>query len=114
MVDCGFSYKEVTERLKRLDLDPDALAAIIVTHEHSDHVSGVEALSTRHAIPVYASRGTWIEIDANKYKFINHIDGLFSIGDIVSYHTTPSNRVSVNDIWFTICFFILQILSVTS
>ena len=51
MVDCGFSYKEVIERLKRLDIDPDALAAIIVTHEHSDHVSGVEALSTstRHS-----------------------------------------------------------------
>lgn len=82
MVDCGFSYKEVIERLKRLDIDPDALAAIIVTHEHSDHVSGVEALSTRHAIPVFASRGTWIEIDADKYQCINHIDGLFSIGDI--------------------------------
>ena len=64
MVDCGFSYKDVIARLKRLDLEPDALAAIIVTHEHSDHVSGVEALSTRHAIPVFASRGTWIEIDA--------------------------------------------------
>ena len=82
MVDCGFSYKEVKERLKRLDIDPDTLAAIIVTHEHSDHVSGVEALSTRHAIPVFASRGTWIEIDADKYQFINHIEGLFSVGDI--------------------------------
>ena len=82
MVDCGFSYKDVIARLERLDLEPDALAAILVTHEHSDHVSGVEALSTRHAIPVYASRGTWIEIDATKYKSINLIDGLFSIGDI--------------------------------
>ena len=81
MVDCGFSYK-VIERLKRLDIDPDALAAIIVTHEHSD-VSGVEALST-HRIPVFASRGTWIEIDAGQYQFINRIDGLFSIGDIAS------------------------------
>ena len=50
MVDCGFSYKDVIARLERLDLEPDALAAILVTHEHSDHVSGVEALSTRHAI----------------------------------------------------------------
>ena len=82
LVDCGFSYKDVITRLKRLDLDPDGLAAIIVTHEHSDHVSGVEALSNRHAIPVYASRGTWIEIDADNYKFSNNINGLFSIGDI--------------------------------
>ena len=78
VVDCGFSYKDVTTRLKRLDLDPDTLAAIIVTHEHSDHVSGVEALSTRHSIPVYASRGTWIEIDADKYKTYHNINGFFS------------------------------------
>ncbi len=82
MVDCGFSYKDMVTRLKRLDLNPDALAAIVVTHEHSDHVNGIKALSNRHSIPVFASRGTWIEIGADNYKFINHIDGLFSIGDI--------------------------------
>jgi len=82
MVDCGFSYKDAIARMKRLDLDPDALTGIIVTHEHSDHVSGVEALSNRHAIPVYASRGTWIEIGADNYKFSNYISGLFTIGDI--------------------------------
>tara|TARA_B100001093_G_scaffold343435_1_gene328166 strand:+ start:162 stop:923 length:762 start_codon:yes stop_codon:yes gene_type:complete len=82
LLDCGFSYKDVMARMKRLGIEPDALAAIIVSHEHSDHVSGVEALSTRHAIPVYASRGTWIEIDAGKYEFTNYIDGLFTVGDL--------------------------------
>ena len=44
LVDCGFQYKEALARLKRLRLDPEDLDGILVTHEHSDHVSGVEAL----------------------------------------------------------------------
>jgi glyoxylase-like metal-dependent hydrolase (beta-lactamase superfamily II) len=60
LVDCGFSYKEAIARLKRLKVDPDSLSGILVTHEHSDHASGIEGLANRHNIPVYASRGTWI------------------------------------------------------
>ena len=66
-VDCGFSYKEALIRLKRLGLDPEELDGILVTHEHSDHVRGVEALAAKHSIPVYASRGTWIEVGANRF-----------------------------------------------
>jgi glyoxylase-like metal-dependent hydrolase (beta-lactamase superfamily II) len=58
LVDCGFSYKEAIARLKRLKVDPDSLSGILVTHEHSDHASGIEGLANRHNIPVYASRGT--------------------------------------------------------
>ena len=81
-VDCGFSYKEALIRLKRLGLDPEELDGILVTHEHSDHVSGVEALATKHSIPVYASRGTWIEVGADRFDKAIYINGLFSIGDI--------------------------------
>ena len=82
LVDCGFSYKEALIRLKRLGLDPEELDGILVTHEHSDHVSGVEALATKHSIPVYASRGTWIEVGADRFDKAIYINGLFSIGDI--------------------------------
>ena len=81
-VDCGFSYKEALIRLKRLGLDPEELDGILVTHEHSDHVSGVEALATKHSIPVYASRGTWIEVGADRFDKAIYINDLFSIGDI--------------------------------
>ncbi|HKK23605.1 MAG TPA: MBL fold metallo-hydrolase, partial [Pseudohaliea sp.] len=58
LVDCGFSLRETTRRLARLGLAPGDLDAILVTHEHSDHATGVGALSRRHGIPVYASHGT--------------------------------------------------------
>ena len=82
LVDCGFSYKEALHRLKRLELEPTDLSGILVTHEHGDHVSGVETLANRHSIPVYASRGTWIEIGENKFKNPMYINALFAIRDI--------------------------------
>ncbi len=82
LVDCGFSYKEALHRLKRLELEPSDLSGIVVTHEHGDHVSGVETLANKHSIPVYASRGTWIEIGEKNFTNPNYINSLFSIGDI--------------------------------
>ncbi len=58
MVDCGFSVNEVIRRMARLELQAEDLTAIIVTHEHSDHMSGVARLAKRFNIPVYASFGT--------------------------------------------------------
>lgn len=58
MVDCGFSIRECTRRLTTLGLTPNDLTAILVTHEHSDHCSGVAALSRKYQIPVYLTHGT--------------------------------------------------------
>jgi phosphoribosyl 1,2-cyclic phosphodiesterase len=58
MVDCGFSLKETRRRLQRLQVDPAALTAILVTHEHSDHICGVGALARALDIPVYLTHGT--------------------------------------------------------
>lgn len=58
MVDCGFSLRETTRRLARLGLEPGQLTAILVTHEHGDHSSGVATLSRKHNIPVYLTHGT--------------------------------------------------------
>jgi phosphoribosyl 1,2-cyclic phosphodiesterase len=58
LVDCGFSLRETTERLARLNVAPNMLTAILVTHEHDDHVSGVGALARKHDIPVWLTGGT--------------------------------------------------------
>jgi len=59
LIDAGLSGIEIERRLNRVDVDPENLTAIIITHEHSDHVKGAGILSRRFNIPVYISRKTY-------------------------------------------------------
>jgi len=58
LVDCGLSCRELFRRMKLADEDPATLDAIIVTHEHSDHVSGISVTARKLGIPVYFTEGT--------------------------------------------------------
>lgn len=59
MLDCGFGLKEIERRLQRHGIEPSSLDAILVTHEHGDHVGGVFRLARRHGIPAYLTYGTY-------------------------------------------------------
>lgn len=59
MLDCGFAIRETERRLARLGVTPAELSAIVVTHEHQDHVSGVFKFARRHRIPVWLTFGTY-------------------------------------------------------
>ncbi len=58
LVDCGFNLKQTERRLARLQVSAGDITAILVSHEHSDHIAGVAALAHRYRLPVYASHGT--------------------------------------------------------
>lgn len=59
LVDCGITGKAAECELARAGVNPSDIDAIIVTHEHVDHISGVGILCRRFSIPVYATLGTW-------------------------------------------------------
>jgi len=58
LVDCGFSARETEKRLQQLKFDANKLTAILVTHEHADHINGVRVLARKYKLPVYATAGT--------------------------------------------------------
>jgi phosphoribosyl 1,2-cyclic phosphodiesterase len=59
LVDCGFSLKQTLARLQRLGRDLDDLSAIILSHEHGDHASGVAAVARSYDLPVWMTAGTF-------------------------------------------------------
>lgn len=59
LVDAGLSGSRVAGELERVGVDPASLDAILVTHEHIDHIKGIGILSRRYDLPVYATEGTW-------------------------------------------------------
>lgn len=59
LVDAGLSGKKVCELLEKVGTNPAELDAILVTHEHSDHIKGVGILARKYRLPIYANAKTW-------------------------------------------------------
>lgn len=90
LLDCGFPIKETCARLLRRGVEPESLSAIIVTHEHGDHVRGVGPLARKYGVPVWMTTGTWRAVEDTcgglpaLHLFSSHAP--FAIGDL---HVQP-------------------------
>lgn len=84
LVDCGFTLKETQRRLQRLNIQPENLSAVIVTHEHSDHIGGVGPLARKFKLPIYMTPGTYRARDIGQIPNLQLIRGYspFAVGDI--------------------------------
>lgn len=87
LIDAGESSKKICEALSLINIEPSCIDAILVTHEHSDHVKGLGVFSKKFQVPVYANLETWNampkqrdKIDENNIRIFNF--DKFNIGDI--------------------------------
>lgn len=82
LIDAGISARRIEQGLKALDIQPSDLDAILVTHEHSDHVSGLPVFTRRFKVPVYTRRRTW-----DAFQAAHHVDA--------EYRRELGNRLEV-------------------
>ncbi len=75
MIDCGFSLKETRRRLARLDKQLSDISAVLLTHEHGDHIRGVRTMLNKWQIPVYMTQGTMRHSSLQELETVELIEG---------------------------------------
>lgn len=109
LVDCGISGKAAAEGLLAAGVAPSEVAAMLITHEHSDHIKGVGVFSRKYGVPIYARRDTLEAMPEVVGKIspesIHIIESDFSLGnirikpfDIPHDAANPTGYVFENDI----------------
>lgn len=104
MVDAGFSGKALIERFAQIDVDPTSLKALLVTHEHIDHIKGVGIISRKFNLPIYitpesyrAGKHMLGKIDPCNLKMI---EGEFSLLDTVKVIPFDVNHDAARTVGF--------------
>ena len=85
LIDAGISCRETEKRMKRLGLDITRVRAIVVSHEHGDHITGIPGLSKKYKFPVYITtntlRSTNLPIEKDLIRSFQPYEPI-SIGDL--------------------------------
>lgn len=90
LVDAGVSAKKIENGLNGIDINPDTLQGILVTHEHSDHISGLGIMARKYNVPIYGT-----------YETLQSIQGIKAMGKIpeeLFRSIEPNQTFHINDI----------------
>lgn len=86
LIDAGVSCQKIIKGLAEIDITLDAIDAILITHEHSDHTKGLTTICKKFNTPVYATQKTWSQMSSLKLPDYNHVifntNEDFTIGDL--------------------------------
>ncbi|HWT26323.1 MAG TPA: MBL fold metallo-hydrolase [Mobilitalea sp.] len=90
LVDAGVSAKRIENGLNGIDIHPDTIQGILITHEHSDHVSGLGILARKYRIPIYATYET--------ARAIRQIKAIGEVSEELFHCIKPNETFQINDI----------------
>jgi phosphoribosyl 1,2-cyclic phosphodiesterase len=91
LIDCGFGPRETERRLRRLDASPQSISAVIVTHEHSDHIGGAVACARRFGWALHLTAGSRLGLKE------------FSPVEVVVNLVTPGRVFSIGELQLSPC-----------
>lgn len=91
LVDVGLSCKKIEEALCTIEKNPNSIDAILITHEHSDHIKGLSIISHKYDIPVFATRETFDAMPTQTEKISNKNINYFY----------PNEKFNINDLEIT-------------
>lgn len=108
LIDAGVSSKKIESALTNLEIDPNTLDGILITHEHSDHVQGLGTFAKKFNLPVFVNQKTLDAMPKQKDKIsekninIFKIEEKFEIGDLkIKPFSIPHD--AANPCGFSIC-----------
>ena len=88
LVDAGISARQIVERMTRLGLSLSRLRGVFISHEHSDHVRGMDVFCRKHSVPVFMTKKTYVS-----YGRV--------VSDTLLNYFSPGQEVSVGNICVT-------------
>jgi phosphoribosyl 1,2-cyclic phosphodiesterase len=105
LIDAGISAGLVMERLKEIDVDPHTIQAVLITHEHSDHIKGLAVLASKLKIPVLTNaetaKGIYAAIGERPRFKIFTTGETFQFGDLI-VHPFSVPHDTLDPVAFTI------------
>lgn len=84
LIDAGIACREIEKRMKRLDLSIKKIKAVFVSHEHSDHIKGIEVFSRKYQLPVYITATTLVN---SGIRIENHLATFFKPNESIKIGT---------------------------
>lgn len=88
LIDAGISAKKITDGLSSLNLMPQDISGILLTHEHSDHIKGIDVLCKKYGLPVFTNEKTFMELknlcknwEKTTFSIFTNNES-FSVGDL--------------------------------
>lgn len=88
LIDAGMSCKKIEEALQSIEVNPSSINAILVTHEHVDHVKGISTISKKFDIPIFSTKETFDAMPAQTEKLSEKNINYFN----------PSEKFYINDL----------------